>query len=145
MSRASYEAAKEHRLPDYAPLRNKSNEYGYDPEEQKTLTYTGMGLDINVHDQWAVESMGMIQDRTREHLASSDAAIVRYRRMLRAAIKSVKLGEGELPLVIDEATAKDIQGPISIDAIGPTEEWESVWTDRDAGRRASCSWDAALS
>ena len=58
---------------------------------------------------------------------------------------SVKLGEGELPLVIDEATAKDIQGPISIDAIGPTEEWESVWTDRDAGRRASCSWDAALS
>ena len=136
---------KEHRLPDYAPLRNKSNEYGYDPEEQKTLTYTGMGLDINVHDQWAVESMGAVQDRTREHLASSDAAIVRYRRMLRAAIKSVKLGEGELPLVIDEATAKDIQGPISIDAIGPTEEWESVWTDRDAGRRASCSWDAALS
>ncbi|WP_193171436.1 Rieske 2Fe-2S domain-containing protein [Nisaea nitritireducens] len=136
---------KEHRLPDYAPLRNKSNEYGYDPEEQKTLTYTGMGLDINVHDQWAVESMGSVQDRTREHLASSDAAIVRYRRMLRAAIKSVKLGEGELPLVIDEATAKDIQGPISIDAIGPTEEWESVWTDRDAGRRASCSWDAALS
>ncbi|WP_028465623.1 Rieske 2Fe-2S domain-containing protein [Nisaea denitrificans] len=136
---------KEHRLPDYAPLRNKSNEYGYDPEEQKTLTYTGMGLDINVHDQWAVESMGAVQDRTREHLASSDAAIVRYRRMLRAAIKSVKLGEGDLPLVIDEATAKDIQGPISIDAIGPTEEWESVWTDRDAGRRASCTWDAALS
>lgn len=47
---------KEHRLPDYAPLKNKRNNYGYDPDEQKKLTYTGMGLDINVHDQWAVKS-----------------------------------------------------------------------------------------
>ena len=32
----------------------------------------GMGEeDINVHDQWAVESMGAIQDRTREHLGTS--------------------------------------------------------------------------
>ena len=39
-----------------------------------------MGLDINVHDQWAVESQGRIHDRTREYLASSDMAIVAYRR-----------------------------------------------------------------
>jgi hypothetical protein len=38
-----------------------SNNWGYDPEEQRTTTYTGMGMDINVHDQWAVESMGAIQ------------------------------------------------------------------------------------
>jgi hypothetical protein len=40
-----------------------------------------MGADINVHDQWAVESMGRIQDRTREHLGQSDKAIVEYRRL----------------------------------------------------------------
>ena len=34
-----------------------------------------MGADINVHDQWACESMGAIQDRTREHLGQSDKAI----------------------------------------------------------------------
>ena len=39
---------------------------------QTTTTYTGMGMDINVHDQWAVESMGVIQDRTKEHLGYSD-------------------------------------------------------------------------
>ena len=62
-------------LPDYKSRRNKTNDYGFDPHEQATETYTGMGLDINVHDQWAVESMGAIQDRTREHLGQSDKAI----------------------------------------------------------------------
>ncbi len=59
---------QEHTLPEYRSKKNRSNNYGYNPEEQQQLTYTGMGLDINVHDQWAVESLGRIQDRTREHL-----------------------------------------------------------------------------
>jgi phthalate 4,5-dioxygenase oxygenase subunit len=46
-------------------------------------TYLGMGEeDINVHDQWAVESMGAIQDRTREHLGTSDKVIMANRRTL---------------------------------------------------------------
>ena len=45
-----------------------------------------MGTDINVHDQWACESMGPIADRTREHLGQSDKAISAYRRILRNAI-----------------------------------------------------------
>ena len=90
---------KEHRLPDYAPLKNKTNNYGYNSNEQATLTYTGMGLDINVHDQWAVESMGRIQDRTQEHLGRTDVAIIRYRRMLLDAIAKVKKGQTEaLPM-----------------------------------------------
>ena len=60
-------------LPDYRPLRNRRNNWGFDPVEQRDLTYTGMGLDINVHDQWAVESMGAIQDRTVERSASPTA------------------------------------------------------------------------
>jgi hypothetical protein len=55
-----------------------------------------MGLDINVHDQWAVESPGPIFDRTREHLATSDKAIIAYRRMLRKAIEAAGEG-GHLP------------------------------------------------
>ncbi len=57
-------------LPDYTSRKNKRNNYGYSVDEQLTETYTGMGDDINVHDQWAVESQGPIQDRTREHLGS---------------------------------------------------------------------------
>ena len=45
-------------LPDYVPRKNKSNDYGFDAHEQEHATYTGMGADINVHDQWACESMG---------------------------------------------------------------------------------------
>jgi len=66
-------------LPDYRSRKNKSNDYGFDPQEQATETFTGMGADINVHDQWAVESMGAIQNRTREHLGTADKAIVQYR------------------------------------------------------------------
>ena len=74
-------------LPDYRSRKNKSNDYGFDPHEQATATYTGMGADINVHDQWAVESMGAIQDRTHEHLGTADKAIVQYRRLLRQEIE----------------------------------------------------------
>ncbi len=80
-------------LPDYKSRKNKSNDYGFDPHEQATETYTGMGTDINVHDQWAVESMGAIQDRTNEHLGTSDKAIVQYRRLLRQEIEKVVGGE----------------------------------------------------
>ena len=34
---------KEHRLPDYAPLKNKRNNYQFSPEEQATRTWTGHG------------------------------------------------------------------------------------------------------
>ena len=74
-------------LPDYIPRKNKSNDYGFDPHEQAHETFTGMGADINVHDQWACESMGAIQDRTNEHLGQSDKAISAYRRILRRAIE----------------------------------------------------------
>ena len=57
-------------LPEYRSKKNRSNDYGFDPHEQEHTTYTGMGEDINVHDQWAVESLGRIQDRTKEHLGA---------------------------------------------------------------------------
>ena len=76
-------------LPDYKPRIGRQNNYGYDIAEQKTQTFTGMGFDINVHDQWAIESQGRIQDRTREHLGYSDKAIIAYRRLLLSAIGQV--------------------------------------------------------
>jgi len=130
---------KEHRLPDYAPLKNARNNYGYDPEEQKGLTYTGMGLDINVHDQWAVESMGRIQDRTEEHLGRTDVAIIRYRRMLRAAMDSIAQGQ-EHALPMHNGDLAQVAGPVAIDAIAPTRDWEGTWQEADAARRAASSW-----
>lgn len=126
-------------LPDYVPRKNKSNDYGFDPHEQEHATYTGMGADINVHDQWAVESMGPIQDRTREHLGQSDKAIVAYRRMLRRAIDDAASGTSPL-MVLDAARAAAITGPAAIDGIGPTDTWQAYWRSTDEKRRKAAAW-----
>jgi hypothetical protein len=80
-------------LPDYLPKAGRHNDWGFDPEDQRSRTFLGMGEDdINVHDQWAVESMGAIQDRTREHLGTSDKVIMANRRLLVKAIETVRGG-----------------------------------------------------
>lgn len=121
-------------LPDYRPLRNRANNWGYDPIEQRETTYTGMGLDINVHDQWAVESMGHIQDRTTERLGVSDRAVTANRRKLLRAIDAFAAG-GELP-----ARGPDLSGPPAVDTIAPAGEWEKVWRQREAQRRDESPW-----
>jgi phenylpropionate dioxygenase-like ring-hydroxylating dioxygenase large terminal subunit len=134
---------REHRLPDYAPLKNARNNYGYDAAEQARETYTGMGLDINVHDQWAVESMGRIQDRTREHLGKTDVGIIAYRRKLRDAIAAVKEGRAsDLPMRDGDPAA--ITGPVSNDAIAADGDWQAATKVSDAARRSACPWNATL-
>ena len=134
---------KEHRLPDYAPLKNRENSYGYNPDEQENLTYTGKGLDINVHDQWACESMGAIQDRRDEHLAKGDVAIIKYRKKLRAAIADVENDNLQhLLMNVGEEGAAKITGPVSIDTIAPSDNWQGSWQEADNARRDICSWNA---
>lgn len=135
---------KEHSLPDYAPLKNASNNYGYDAAEQASETYTGMGLDINVHDQWAVESLGAIQDRTQEHLGKTDVAIIRNRRMLRAAIAAVKEGRDEALPMHNGLDLTTLFGPVSNDAIAKDGDWSKATQVSDAERRAACPWDATV-
>lgn len=130
-------------LPEYRSRKNRSNNYGFDPNEQKHETYTGMGTDINVHDQWAVESMGRIQDRTREHLGQTDKAIVQYRKLLREQIERVEGGLEPL-LFLDTDHAKAIQGPGTMDGIGPTAGWETYWMEVDVARRRGASWMARV-
>jgi len=135
---------EEHTLPDYAPIKNKRNNYGYNPEEQGTLTYTGMGMDINVHDQWAVESQGTIRDRTDEHLGKTDIAIIRYRRMLRAAIKSLaENDETSLPMR-NGVDVSAMVGPLSNDAVTQTSDWQNASKRADEERRSACPWDASV-
>ncbi|WP_420871070.1 hypothetical protein [Micromonospora endophytica] len=127
-------------LPDYRPLRNRSNNWGFDPTEQRDLTYTGMGLDINVHDQWAVESMGPIQDRTVERLGVSDRAVTANRRMLLRAIDTFQAG-GALPAhPLDETQAAKLVGPLAVDMISPSDGWQDRWQEKEAERRSASPW-----
>src|SRR5258708_12719041 len=103
---------------DYKPRLGRFNNYGFNLDEQRARTYTGMGDDINVHDQWAVESQGAIQDRTREHLGLTDKAIVAFRMLLLAALKQVTAGERVL-MELDDAAAPLIPWPPTTVPIAP--------------------------
>ena len=102
-----------------------------------------MGLDINVHDQWAVEGMGTIQDRTQEHLGRADVAIIRYRRMLRKMIAALQ-DRDEDALPMRNGGTASIKGPLSNDAIATTSEWDTASHAADMERRAACPWDATV-
>lgn len=131
-------------LPDYRPLRNRANNWGFDPAEQRNLTYTGMGLDINVHDQWAVESMGAVQDRTVERLGSSDRAVTANRRLLLSALDDLDAGNPTPALPLDDVAAAGLRGPRAVDTISPEDGWEEHWRKREHERRASSPWAGAL-
>jgi phenylpropionate dioxygenase-like ring-hydroxylating dioxygenase large terminal subunit len=127
-------------LPDYVPKSGRHNDWGFNPAEQRSSTYLGMGEeDINVHDQWAVESMGPIQDRTREHLGTSDKVIMANRRMLLQAIEAVQAG-GTAPGAADPALAAQLHGPDTVDGIAPAGEWPQWWQAQVAAKRAGAPW-----
>ncbi|MBL8305101.1 MAG: aromatic ring-hydroxylating dioxygenase subunit alpha [Rubrivivax sp.] len=130
-------------LPDYVPLHGRHDDWAFDAAEQRTRTYLGMGeQDINRHDQWAVESMGPIQDRTREHLGSSDKVIMANRRTLLKAIATVEAG-GTPPMVLSAGEAEALRGPDTIDCIAPAADWAAFWQQQAAAKRAAAPWLAS--
>jgi len=73
--------------PGYLPLRNRSNDWLIDREEQKHRSFTGV-RGIAEQDAMAQESQGLIADRTREHLTATDVAIVHFRKLMLKEIRS---------------------------------------------------------
>ncbi len=130
-------------LPDYVPFKGRHNDWGFDPAEQRTRTFLGMGEDdINVHDQWAVESMGAVQDRSREHLGTADKVIMHNRRMLLKAIDTVRAG-GRPPMALTPEEAAAVGGPDTIDCIAPAQGWERFWAEQARAKRDGAAWLAA--
>ena len=127
-------------LPDYIPRAGRHNNWGFDADEQMSTTYLGMGEeDINVHDQWAVESMGEIADRTREHLGTTDKVIMANRRMLVKAIDTVKSG-GVAPGIADSTQSASMTGPDTVDGIAPAADWQAWWQTAADTKRSKAPW-----
>jgi phthalate 4,5-dioxygenase oxygenase subunit len=87
--------------PDYRLIRNEGNRFMQDRQSMRTKTYAGMGTGFQAHDAFATASQGAIQDRTGEHLVSSDKAIVAARKLLEKAIKDIREGR-EPPHIVRE-------------------------------------------
>ena len=131
-------------LPDYIPKSGRHNQWGFNPEEQMTRTFLGMGEDdINVHDQWACESMGAIQNRTREHLGTSDKVIIANRRILAKAIDDVAAGKVPPGFANADVAASRI-GPDTVDGIAPAHNWQTWATNAMQAKRDAAPWNASL-
>lgn len=86
----------------FIPRANKDNDYLIDRQAQKDKkTFSGV-MGIAIQDQAAQESMGPIQDRTRERLGTSDAGIIAARQRLLGAAFGLR-ERGETPPALDPA------------------------------------------
>jgi phthalate 4,5-dioxygenase len=82
----------EHYIPGTIRLKqNLRNDYLIDRQEQKTKTYTGIS-GINTQDMALQEGMGPICDRSKEHLGTTDRAIIMTRQLLLEAADVVEAG-----------------------------------------------------
>ena len=99
--------------PDHFTVRNASNDYMINRQEQKMLTFTGIkgGSEQDVSVQ---ETMGHITPRQKEHLGTTDVGIIRARKRLLKEISAFQ--EGVEPYSASHPDVYDVRtGDILLD------------------------------
>lgn len=86
--------------------KNLGNDYMIDRGVQKTKTFTGI-VGINTQDFALQEGMGPIVDRSKEHLGTTDRAIIATRQILLEAVDAVERGES--PRGADSTGARSVR------------------------------------
>ena len=92
--------------PDYRLSRNALNRYQQDRATMATESFTGMGFNFQAHDAFATESQGAVQDRTEEHLVTSDKAIIAARKLIMNAMNDVRAGRDPIHVIRDPKANK---------------------------------------
>jgi phthalate 4,5-dioxygenase oxygenase subunit len=91
----------------FRPEQDLDNDFRIDRDEQRRKTgsagYTGI-TGIGMQDAAMTGSMGPIYDRSREHLGSTDAMVIRVRRRLIAAV-TAHMRHGVTPPGVDDPSA----------------------------------------
>jgi phthalate 4,5-dioxygenase oxygenase subunit len=82
--------------PDYMTVHNRDNMHLQDRERMKRGNFSGV-LGASIQDRAVQESMGPLFDRTKEHLGTSDKAVIFYRRLLLRKLKEMEEGGSSLP------------------------------------------------
>jgi nitrite reductase/ring-hydroxylating ferredoxin subunit len=104
--------------------RNIRNDYLIDRELQKNKTFTGI-TGVNTQDMALQEGMGPIVDRSKEHLGTSDRAIIVMRQLLLEAMNDLEAGKpirGTNPQTYGRVRAVDL-------VIPPNPDWRSALRD----------------
>jgi phthalate 4,5-dioxygenase len=109
----------------WQPYAKLENWYEQDRAAMKQGSWTGI-RSLLVQDAACEETMGAFTDHTREHLGTSDIAIIALRRRMLESVRRFMAGEPPIGLgvPIDYAALDHIDyGPIGID-----ERWQDVQT-----------------
>jgi nitrite reductase/ring-hydroxylating ferredoxin subunit len=85
--------------PDFRKVRNSGNRYLQDREMQKEVNFTGLA-DFLTQDGCATETMGPRFDRGKEHLGTSDQAVIVVRGFPLNAVKSFQEAGQEPPHLV---------------------------------------------
>jgi phthalate 4,5-dioxygenase len=80
------------------PTRTRANQHLQDRAAMRQGNWSGIEH-VNSQDFAMVESMGPVVDRSLEHLGATDVAVIRMRRRLLGAVRSLQ--DGELPPGLD--------------------------------------------
>ena len=74
---------------DWWPEANMENDFLMNHEVKKTKSFTGIPS-VRLQDDAVITSMGPIMDRTKEHLGTADATIIRVRRRMIEAARALR-------------------------------------------------------
>ncbi len=114
----------------FTPLASRANDYLLDREMQRTRNFTGIHSS-GVQDMAMAESMGPIYDRTREHLGTTDAAVIMARRtLIRMALD---LQQGIEP---EAAAHPELYRIRPVEGVSPTGDLDAFMTERSEELRS---------
>ncbi|MFN0070613.1 MAG: Rieske 2Fe-2S domain-containing protein [Chloroflexota bacterium] len=82
----------------FRKFANQANNWLQDRAAMKAGSFSGI-RGVQVQDQAVLESMGAVYDRTREHLGTSDVAIIRWRRLMLDSVR--RFQEGGVPVGLE--------------------------------------------
>jgi hypothetical protein len=116
---------------------NKSNDYSFDLEAQRTKLFSGIPP-VKLQDIAMTEGMGPILDRTVERLGTTDGAIIQMRNQVLRAVKALR-DHGTPPPCVDAPEAFAVR---SASAIIPKDQ---SWLDEANWSRLRVSQQPVLS
>jgi phthalate 4,5-dioxygenase oxygenase subunit len=70
-------------------MANPENDFMMDIDVKRDLRFSGIPT-VRLQDSAVIWSMGLIMDRTREHLGTADATVIKLRRKMLAAVKALR-------------------------------------------------------
>jgi hypothetical protein len=80
-------------MPGFRKKMNRQNDYLIDRARQKSgEIYSGIDSGNHTQDACVTETMGLITDRTQEHLGATDGHVIELRRFLLGALKDIQEG-----------------------------------------------------